>query len=765
TELYLIAVVAGHEVERIGDKTADGEFSVEEFNLPTGMRLGNQPIENYDDVDVFVRMGTATQSPIPDFDTPILQAEVNQVLQPPDDASTAEITPGVYAASDSALDVWTTQVAFTTGEPADEFIAEIAFLGGLFRLNTTGDTTSTSVTLQGRYRRVDSDGVPFGDYVVLPKWPAITAARPESFAVEVGSTFIDPADFAVPTAGEFMQFDGVNDYLVNIAPTGIPSMTASATEIGVSAWVRLDLTVASGTGTYADPFIVSAPSTTKQYLVTQFASNKGFEFYLEVVASTTYLYREENGNWCRIPAFRLGARLGDGTTVETFQANHKNHPARRFSRALMPAAITATGAVTGRFALVGMSYKAGDPDENGDNSLRFFTYCATYQGQPHTTRTTTTDHLWNETAAIYVGSQDGTTGFLGGDIDDVLLYQRALTSIDMASKWNGGNGVAGTASEVSIVAGWHMDTATTTTADFVGSNALTLTGGPTVSSSGGPVAGSASGTLLRDRYLIEIQRITDPATKHGRDEPTLANVKTFTYDRINYAGAAVVATRVRWNDQIQGLDPNISVPVRGAKVGVWDGIDEIHPNLPATWTTNPAWQIVDAALNEEYGLGRDIDVDRIDLPAFREAASYFDEPVGDGIDARPAIQFFQSAPGTDPNYPNGYYHFDVLDADWPRQYPPAQDNGGTPFAADEAPEFFGPTNVDAGAPAWVSAIEDVPLPVGEILHISAAPERWEVRCHAPAGYAPTATGTYTPASRTTDLVKHYDKRWQFNGVF
>jgi hypothetical protein len=79
---------------------------------------------------------------------------------------------------------------------------------------------------------------------------------------------------------------------------------------------------------------------------------------------------------------------------------------------------------------------------------------------------------------------DPEIGALGGGwpfdgcIDEVVVYDYALTNIQMAAKYNGGSGVPGTP-EVGLVGGWHFDEGTgLSTADFSGNLQIGTLSGP-----------------------------------------------------------------------------------------------------------------------------------------------------------------------------------------------------------------------------------------------------------------------------------------------
>lgn len=139
-------------------------------------------------------------------------------------------------------------------------------------------------------------------------------------------------------------------------------------------------------------------------------------------------------------------------------------------------------------------------------------------------------------------------------------------------------------------------------------------------------------------YEIEIERLTDwPDTNSDRQSKSvLTAVNEITRDSLSYPGRALIAIRVNGTDQLGGALPTITADVEGRKVWVWDGVSETSPNFGSApvFTTNPAWNVLDLCLSQEYGMGRGgrLTLDNIDLGSFYDWAAYCDEipEVGSG---------------------------------------------------------------------------------------------------------------------------------------
>lgn len=101
----------------------------------------------------------------------------------------------------------------------------------------------------------------------------------------------------------------------------------------------------------------------------------------------------------------------------------------------------------------------------------------------NSTTDTTTGTLSNS-ANLYLGSSGGTRNYFNGSIDEVLIFNRSLSSDEISQLYNSGNGLYANTSIApfndGLVAGYHFDEGTGTTAyDITGRNNGTLVNGPT----------------------------------------------------------------------------------------------------------------------------------------------------------------------------------------------------------------------------------------------------------------------------------------------
>jgi predicted phage tail protein len=117
---------------------------------------------------------------------------------------------------------------------------------------------------------------------------------------------------------------------------------------------------------------------------------------------------------------------------------------------------------------------------------------------------------------------------------------------------------------------------------------------------------------------------------------SLASVTEITPTILNYAGSAVVGTRINAKDVPNIPDRNYHLRLRkvqiptnynaetGVYTGNWNG--SFHPEL--AWTNNPAWCLYDLISNKKFGVGKfGIKEENIDRWTLYKIAKYCDELV------------------------------------------------------------------------------------------------------------------------------------------
>ncbi len=745
--LYVLMMPAGHEVTAIGDKTEDGgPFTSDDDNLPEGLQINGQPAKNFLDIECHVRLGTAHQTTIDGFSSPVLQFDVGRELRDPDNAPTggAEQDPGVYDPEDSAITAWDTPVAITTEDTADAFNAIVHFPSGLVKIDSAGETQLKTVRFQARYRRA-TNGSPVGDYVVLPAFE-ISAEKTSAFSLNYRKDFISPDTYVEPTPGHYLDLTPATNARATTAATTLVTQAAAETEMTILCWIKP-----------ANVSVASLPFN----LVRHLGSNRGWAFGIEQNAVTPAgaLYE-----------VHFSLTMGNGTTTTEVE---------KASSHLMQSLLNPPDG-THDFTMVAVTY-AASVYEDGDGEVRFF--CNGVQtGKVRTPFAA----LWPITQQVIVGAATagGASNFDGG-IDEVLIYGRALTQVEISQKWNGGHAPPpATAIEPDILAGWHMDATITGSVvdDFVGSNNLSLLGSAVITDSTGSEYGvvmtADEGDLLKDRYLIELQRITTSVESvYAQDQAEWRTLQLIGYDEFEYPGVALLAVKMRASDQLSGGMPQITVPVKGAKAPVWDGEDPLNPLSGVTfeWTQNPAWCHVLAATDLKLGMGDNWTLDDIDWAEHLEAAEYADElldageptadvydPPGGSLHAL-EVQSAATASGLYPEFATGRIIVSVDSDDWQESWP-----GGFDVAVAEADAqwFYALTGAGigiTGSPTWLNNVEDEPLAVGlvEFLSVGSGKQRFEISLHTPTD--PGTDATYNPTAGTVS-VRRYERRYELDYV-
>ncbi len=101
-------------------------------------------------------------------------------------------------------------------------------------------------------------------------------------------------------------------------------------------------------------------------------------------------------------------------------------------------------------------------------------------------------------------------------------------------------------------------------------------------------------------------------------------------EKITHAGLALVAVTAIATEQLSGLLPNITFPIKGVWCHVWDGVDPVAPVFAMKWTRNPAWHALEWCLNERWGGGKFWGVADMQLEDFKSWADHNDALVSDG---------------------------------------------------------------------------------------------------------------------------------------
>ncbi len=743
--LYTLIALAGHQVQEIGGISADGgPFTSAAGDLPVGLQIDNQPAENLADVECYVRMGTPEQATIPGFELAQQQFGVESTLLESTDAANVEAASGVYTASDPEITKWDTEVSYTMGSPADQATPIVNFPQGLFNVGSSGSVSNQTVRIQARYVQVDGGGTPTSDFIVLPPFPDIVSSLRVQFDVQFPFQFIDVLDFGPPAAGNYLIAASAGDYCQGPATTtGIVEQSPDATAATVYAWVRLRYSL-DAASTRLD-----VQGGTVHPIFGQFdnANTLGFEFNIVEQSDTTVIV---NGSAIPSPSLALQFKGGDGTVVHQAQQGGTG-----FAQAMAPATITPGGTSPGDWVFCAFSYEA---NKNSDGSGEIFFWADQAQLGATITVQSTQRPVWDSTQQIRVGRNQSDSTSIEGNIDECVVYQRAFSVTEFLSR---GTGPATTA-EVGIVAGWHFDVDFT---DFVGSNDLTTVGSPTISTTGtGPVSGSSSGTPRSGLYRIDLQRINAEATgQFAQDQAVWSNVILTEFEPFSYPGCALLAVKVKATDQLSGSAPLIRVPVKGKLCNIWDGVDPVNPVTVRAWSGNPAWVLSDMGTDTELTGTAVYPAPKIDWLKIKGFADYCDELVYDGKGRRDIVAVSIGAATS--IFPNGFMQIDVDGDTYPLGW---EKSGAVATSGDLGSDLNGlqwftvsDTDLDGSAPAWLTAKEDIALPIGSI-GFNSINNVYLIRVGL--AVAEATTSIYNPPTDTIQAAR-FERRMRFDGVF
>lgn len=625
TTLYLLYHISEGPLSKIGGRTTDGDsLTLEAGTFPTGIQINNQPAENYDGLEAWVRMGGLNQTAIPGFEDERHTFTVGQtLLEPAEIASFNDVSvPGVYTTGSGSITNWDdygSVVSYTSGTDAEQFTYIVTFPAGLFEIDQgSGSYLPRSVEFQCRYIEVDGGGTPTGDYVVLPKEPPVTNDKSGPFSVAFTHDFLDP--------GSSLTFGDQNEYLTlgsgawynKSTSAGLTAQNPEDTEFTVLAWVRPTVSGDGNTLTFL---------TTDQTILDHIQTNTGFRFEVTEGSGSNPTLHFEGDSYLNADARYLEIVLGDGSTTNTYNANNATRYA--FTQSLLDPESTGTGVQ--KFTQCVFTYKANVDDE-GNGRLRIY-YDATLAAEhviPSTFRP-----IMDATADLSVGARN-TGGSPAGnaaggfDIQELLYYQRELSEFEILSKFNNYDPIEAQSGEGGLVAGWHFDG---DGADFIGSNTLVSgSGGSFSGSTLGPVHAQPAGTIKKAKYKVEVQRITADETDSLKQSASEFDyIELTTFEEFQYPASALLALKIRATDQLNTTQPLVTAMVdQGVLCPVWDQADANIPSYTLQYSNNPAWVIADMLTNTRYGLGSHYNFRDLDVASFQDFADWCDEYVHDG---------------------------------------------------------------------------------------------------------------------------------------
>ena len=633
--LYTLGSLGEGPVYSIGDQTFDNAvetaLSSEDPDnpIPTGIQVNENNLENYRNVDVHVRMGANEQDPIPGFEQIVTDYAVGATLLQEETATASgnltlnpdlELVTTPYNSNAAAAQaVWDAYgFTFDMKVPADQFTALVEFPGGLCSIGGSGNLNDAGFRLLMRYMELDDlgdaieSGGDNGDgWVYAYPEPMYLADTQQPFGKEYTASLLDPQTYVPGALGRACFFNGTSDYAstnlgANDSILNQPATFAAGTaldEITIVGWVEFNSLPASGGSAFRPLIEISDPT----------APNRGIALMVNRIV----------GPWST--AWAPVAYIGNGTTVP-------EHYHAGLTVNIPPGTLG--------FQHVAMTYKKIDAT-HGRVSLylnRVLAFSETFTGGACVSAGKALEMARSRTFEA--------TSYSSVQMDEWKVYNRELTATEIALDYDGGVGLYGTA-EADLVAGWHFEeTIGVTTAQDYGTYAgvssqndlkmYSTAGDGAVGT--GHVHPPGTGEVKRSRYRVECLRLNlKSSSSFVQDE----SVWSLLYGKISevlaYPSLALIATKIRANDQLSGQAPKTTVLTKGVLCPIWDGASTTNPSISYEWTKNPAWICLDIATSTRYGHGGEYDFFTVDLESVKEWADYCDALIWDNRDNRQTI--------------------------------------------------------------------------------------------------------------------------------
>lgn len=637
TFLKLVIAFGQGPIESIGNRALERpiEDPFTGSGLPDGLEIDGNAAENYDELEVWIRRGTIEQEPLGDFDEIRQLTAVGSALSAPTTASEFVDTyaPGFTVNGVAEFDAtndgyWTSNgVAFDfASEEIDGYVIRVRYPAGYYRQSSTGALEGVSIAWQVRYIELDSGGTPIasggpaGDgYVRLPVRPLSRFRRREAGELSISGKFLDPQTYTPTVIGKALDLSGAANGTASGAPTGFQNI-ATGTVVpvwSVAFWVKFDAGELGFAvhGTII-PLVGQISGATR-------SGTLGWAVYMIYIDDGIF------GNGWHIgmrtsasgaPAYR------ELITAPVFGTNHEG--------AWIHIGF-AWNDNTGTFSahLYGVEYPVldeGDPHDFGLNGTPT-------PREPAWSRTDlSVGHFTDWTYAPSFGL-DRHIPRLNGQIDGLVLWQTYISPSSMAGEYAQG---FGTTEHVGNPVGvYEFENAAAENAVATDPNAgsdpwyetLVLGAGASSGSVTGVVSAGVLGDRRRSRYRLELVRINEESTSpRVQNKLEWGDVQSVIEAGIAYAEIPYMAMRIRASEQLRGNRPNVTVPVRGREVPIWDRASTATPTAPPGWSANPAWIALDLITVQSVGMGTEFALTDCDLDTFAEWADYCDELISDG---------------------------------------------------------------------------------------------------------------------------------------
>lgn len=700
-------------------------------SIPSSIQLDGNSADNFDELEVWVRLGINEQPVVPGFESTrvLFSAGFTLTAEETASADNSAAQAGYSAASWDTLandPVWDEHGSAVDLDvsPVDSAIIRLSFDRGLYTQNAnTGALESSHYAYQVRYQELTSGGVPIitggplnDGWLRLPPVGPIPANSSDQFTLEAPVPFEDIQTWQAPIPGK--------------ALSGSATATQSWGNIEdytLMLWFKvdaLDRTIFSGAAV--------ADSPTGMVIAVTAAGT----------ISVTHGYRSPTGVWTTHTGYGATGSVAVGQWYHVaVAANHS-------------------------FSSVGPTMGAGDPLRLYLNGTLVYSGIGPNQA--------------SSVANAALGTGTNTVGSTGTLIDQFVIYNNDFGGGAILSEFNSGLGrttyvdtsyTAMSAVRFDDAAGAQDQTAPGTQHY----TAWTPTGGSTSGVEVGHVPDpdqSVYNERKRSRYRVEVLRTNvDSTNSRTSDDVTFTGLLAVTDSELTYPNTPILGLKAGATEQLSGSAPTTTAIVKGLLVPVWDGASTVTPAISLEWSANPAWIALGLLTNGRWGLGQTYSVLDCVSQSLLDWANYCDELVYNG-----SAQFNYDTPTTTEEDvlfaksgavgDRGTITFNIrtssagasLPVDWV---------AGAYLRAHGFPVNGAGADINSGALGSSTAGGYEIVSIEEVI---GANHYWSIVCHWDrlAETDPWTSGTYLSAVQTITTaatIELGEKRHEFHGVF
>lgn len=205
----------------------------------------------------------------------------------------------------------------------------------------------------------------------------------------------------------------------------------------------------------------------------------------------------------------------------------------------------------------------------------------------------------------------------------VAAIQLQIAALNGLAKYTSGGGFKSNETGYSVeykITGTNTWAYLDPTRAFAGKTRSAIWDAPTYTFSEGPHAWD-----VRLKWLYTREKDKDKAP--ALYKIWLRNVTEIVDRTESFSNTALLAIRAVATSQIQGGVPNVNVVVKGLKVRAYSD-ETTHVT---TWTSNPAWCLLDYMTNSRYGMGAFITTSMVNLQSFIDFAALCNSQVPNGV--------------------------------------------------------------------------------------------------------------------------------------